>query len=114
MVAWGSTVGGETAAQRYSRDVNQRGGDVKVASYTNNKPTWTTVGPSATGGRIDREFLKRGGDVYYTYSGTDPVRNVAANGRNERQYVNYATGDSAVAGAGVFTLFAALKANSSG
>lgn len=113
MVAWGSTIGANTAAQRYSRDVNQRGGDVKVASYTNNKPTWTTVAASATGGRIDREYLQRGGEVAYTYDGNGkPVRGVETNGRNEREYVNYATGDSAVAGAGVYDRFAALKAAS--
>ena len=95
----------ETAAQRYARDVNQRLGDWQ--QDVNGDLVY--VGPSATGGRIDREYLKRGGDVYYT---DDGVRHLDVNGRNEREYVDYATGDSAVAGAGKSDRFDELKANS--
>jgi hypothetical protein len=99
----------ETAAARYARDVNQRRGDWQGDEEGN----LTYVAPGSTGGRIDREYLERGGDVYYTYDGSgDPVRHLDVNGRNEREYVNEATGDSAVAGAGKSERFDELKAHS--
>lgn len=113
-MANGPIVGAETAAQRYARDVAQRGGDVKVSYDAEGNPVFTLVAATATGGRTDRDYLKRGGDVYYTYDENgEPVRNVDANGRNEREYVNYANGDSAVQGAGKYHAYDALKANSS-
>lgn len=96
-ITWGSTVGAETAAQRYARDVAQRGGDVKYTYDGAGLPVKSTVAASAAGGRNDRDFDKRGGDVYYTYSGLTPVRNVNANGRNKRQYVNAADNSSPLA-----------------
>jgi hypothetical protein len=99
----------ETAAQRYARDVAMQQGDWQQ----NGSGDLVYVAPSSTGGRIDREFLKRGGDVYYTYDvNGNPVRQLDVNGRNEREYVNYETGDSAVAGAGKSDRFDELKANS--
>lgn len=99
----------ETAAQRYARDVSQRQGDWQG----NQEGNLVYVAAGSTGGRTDREFLKRGGDVYYTYdSNGEPVRHLDVNGRNEREYVNYETGDSAVQGAGKSERFDALKANS--
>ena len=95
----------ETPAQRYARDVSQRQGDWQ--GNTEGALTYDSDG------RIDRDLGQRGGDVYYTYDGAGkPVPNLDVNGRNERIYVDYATGDSAVAGAGVSARFAALKANS--
>lgn len=95
----------ETPAQRYARDVSQRQGD------------WQGNAEGAlvydADGRIDRDFGQRGGDVYYTYDvNGNPVPNLDVNGRNERIYVDEATGDSAVAGAGKSDRFDALKANS--
>lgn len=110
-ITWGSTVGAETAAQRHNRDVAQRGGDKKVASYDgNNQPVWTTVGANATGGRNDREFLKRGADKVYTYVDGAPVAVSVANGRSARQYVNAATGVSAITTTSYATLLAAAIA----
>lgn len=95
----------ESAAQRYARDVSQRRGD-----WQGNEEGDLVYDAD---GRIDREFLQRGGDVYYTYDVNDkPVAHLDVNGRNERQYVNYATGDSAIQGAGKSERFDALKANS--
>lgn len=99
----------ESAAARYARDVNQRRGDWQ----NNAQGDLVYVAPSATGGRVDREYLRRGGDVYYTYDANKrPVRQVDVNGRNEREYVNFADGDSAVAGAGKSDLYDELKAKS--
>jgi hypothetical protein len=99
----------ETAAQRYARDVSQMRGD-----WQNDEDgDLVYVAPSATGGRIDREFLKRGGDHDYHYDEDGVATEVYhANGRNERIYVNYETGDSAVSGAGEFAHFDELKENS--
>jgi hypothetical protein len=108
-------VGAETAAQRYARDVAARGGDVQVTYNGAGDPVFSLVAATAVGGRTNRDFLQRGGDVYYTYDVNGaPIRNVDVNGRNERQYVNYATGDSAIQGAGKSDLYDALKARSSG
>jgi hypothetical protein len=99
----------ESAAARYARDVNQRNGDWQL----NGSGDLVYVGPSATGGRIDREYLRRGGDIYFTYDvNGQPVAHLDVNGRNEREYVDYNTGDSAVAGAGKSDRFDELKANS--
>lgn len=71
----------ETAAQRENRDVEQRGGDQKYTEGVGlNGATLTVVGAKATGGRTDREFLKRNDD------------------RNDRIYVDGATGVSALSG----------------
>ena len=95
----------ETPAQRYARDVSQRRGD-----WQGNTEGGLVYDAD---GRVDREFLQRGGDVYYTYDvNGEPVRNVDVNGRNERIYVDYATGDSAVLNAGKSDRYDALKANS--
>lgn len=94
----------ETAAQRYARDVSQRRGDWQGSEEGNLVYD--------ADGRIDREFLQRGGDVYYTYdSNGEPVAHYDTNGRNERIYVNYATGDSAVQNAGKSERYDDLKAN---
>lgn len=99
----------ETAAQRHARDYSQRNGDWQ--NDANGDLVY--VEANATGGRNDREVLRRGGDVYYTYDANGlPVPNYDENGRNEREYVNYETGDSAHTGAGVSDRFAALKAKS--
>jgi hypothetical protein len=99
----------ETAAQRHARDFEQRNGDWQL----NNAGDLVYVGPNTTGGRNDREVLRRGGDVYYTYDvNGNPVPNYDVNGRNEREYVNYETGDSAHTGAGKSDRFDALKAKS--
>lgn len=99
----------ETAAQRYARDVSQQQGDWQG----NEEGNLVYKAPTAAGGRVNREFLQRGGDVYYTYDNNgEPVRNLDVNGRNEREYVNYETGDSAVQGAGKSDRFDALKAKS--
>lgn len=97
-MAWGSTVGTETAAQRYARDVTNRGGDVKYTYDVNGDPVKATVAASAAGGRNDRDYDKRGDDLYYTYDvNGNPVLNANDNGRNEREYVNAANGTSALA-----------------
>ena len=99
----------ETPAQRYARDVSQRRGDWQGNAQGN----LAYVAPGSTGGRIDREYLRRGGDIYYTYDiNKKPVAALDVNGRNEREYVDYATGDSAVAGAGKADVFDELKAKS--
>src|SRR5690242_8708736 len=83
----------ETPAQRYARDVSQRQGD-----WQGNEDGNLVYDAD---GRIDRDFLQRGGDVYYTYDvDGNPVPQYDVNGRNERIYVDEATGDSAVSGAG--------------
>ena len=99
----------ETASQRYARDYSQRNGD-----WQNNADgDLVYVAPNSLGGRNDREILRRGGDVYYTYDvNGNPVPNYDVNGRNERIYVDYETGDSAVDGAGKSDRFDALKAKS--
>jgi hypothetical protein len=57
--------------------------------------------------------MHRGGDNYYTYDvDGNPVPALDVNGRNEREYVDYDTGDSAVAGAGKSDRYDELKANS--
>lgn len=87
-MAWGPLVGAETAAQRYARDVDQRGGEVSYAS-------WDAAPTVDADGRNEREYDNRGGDVSYTEWDGAPV--VDANGRNEREYVNAADGTSALA-----------------
>lgn len=85
----------ESAAQRKARDINQRRGDWQLNASGN----LVYVAPNSTGGRTDREILRRGGDVYYTNDANgNPVRNVDANGRNDRIYVDRKTGNSAVTG----------------
>lgn len=94
----------ETAAQRYARDVSQRQGDWQ--NDVNGDLVYDADG------RIDRDLLQRGGDVYYTYDvDGQPVPQYDVNGRNERIYVNDATGDSAVSGAGVSDRWTALSDN---
>ena len=97
----------ETPAQRYARDVSQMQGDWQHDG--NGNLVYTASG--ASGARIDRTYMQRGGDVYYTYDGNgDPVVSLDVNGRNEREYVDYDTGDSAVAGAGKSDRYDELKA----
>lgn len=82
----------ETAAQRYARDVTQQRGDWQL----NGSGDLVYVAPASAGGRTYRDQSQRGGDVYYTYDvNGDPVRNVDADGRNAREYVNRTTGVSA-------------------
>jgi len=95
----------ETAAQRYARDYGQQRGDWQG----NEEGNLTYV----ANGRVNRTLLQRGGDVYYTYDENgQPVENLDENGRNEREYVNYVTGDSAVQGAGKSERYDELKAKS--
>lgn len=98
----------ESAAARYARDVSQRRGDWQ--NDANGDLVY--VGPTAVGGRTNREITRRGGDHYYTYD----VNGVAtahydADGRNAREYVNEQTGVSAITGT-EHEEFDALKANS--
>jgi hypothetical protein len=75
------TVPTETAAQRYNRDYQQRGGDVKYTEGVGLAgATATTVAATATGGRTDRELLQQTAE------------------RQDRLYVDRATGISAVTG----------------
>lgn len=79
-INWGPVVGAETAAQRFTRDVDLRGGEVQGVE----EGAQTLVAD----GRNDREFDKRGDDLGYTYDvNGKPVPSVDANGRNEREYV---------------------------
>lgn len=99
----------ETPAQRYARDYSLQQGDWQ------NDVSGNLVynAPDANNGRRRRTIGLRGGDVYYTYDvNSDPVYHLDVNGRNEREYVDYATGDSAVAGAGKSERYDELKANS--
>jgi hypothetical protein len=85
-MAWGPIEGAETAAQRYARDVDARGGEVEYAE--------DGTASLVADGRNLREFDERGGDVNYDEDG---VRTVDVNGRNEREYVNAADGTSPLA-----------------
>jgi hypothetical protein len=99
----------ETAAQRYARDYSLQQGDWQ--NDVNGDLVYNA--PDTNEGRRHRTIGLRGGDVYYTYDAEGaPVEELDVNGRNEREYVNYATGDSAVAGAGKSDRFDDLKANS--
>jgi hypothetical protein len=92
------TVTDETAANRENRDIAQRGVENKytaagaVSVRDGGGTTLTTVAATATGGRTDREYLKR------------------VDHRNDYEYVDYATGTSALSSAKSST-FDVSKAN---
>jgi hypothetical protein len=99
----------ETAAQRWARDVSQQQGDWQHDGSGN----LVYSAPDSGNGRRNRTINQRGGDVYYTYDvNGNPVANLDVNGRNEREFVDYETGDSAHTGAGKSDRYDALKANS--
>jgi hypothetical protein len=99
----------ETPAERYARDYSQIQGDWQHDGSGN--LVYTAAG--AAGARLDRTLMHRGGDNYYTYDvDGNPVPALDVNGRNEREYVDYDTGESAVAGAGKSDRYDELKANS--
>lgn len=92
------TVADESAASRENRDVEQRGVEDKYTPVAGgsvrdlSSGTLSTVAFDATGGRKDREYLERQDD------------------RNDYEYVDYATGDSAI-NAQKSSTFDASKAN---
>lgn len=92
------TVTAETAASREDRDIAQRGGDQKYTegAHVNVRDgvgaSLATVAATATGGRTNREYTLR------------------VDHRNDYEYVNYATGTSALSSAKSPT-FDASKAN---
>jgi len=86
----------ETPAQRATRDLELQRGDWQRNPANDNL---AYVPRNTVGSRYDRTYEHRKGDVYYTYDEDNkPVRTVAEDGRNERIYVDYETGVSAVAG----------------
>ena len=96
--SWETQPASETAAQRYARDVETRGGDWSRATLSAGAdPTWTPTGDSElvldADGRIDREYLRRGGDFYLDGAGDTQYD---ADGRNDREYADGATLVSAI------------------
>lgn len=89
----------ETPAERFARDVEARRGDNNGADLVNGE--WVAhedgeldyVGPNATGGRTDREYLQRRGDHW---ADEDGELQYDEDGRNSREYADRETLVSAV------------------
>lgn len=97
------TVPNGTVAGRESRDVAQRGGDqhytegAQVTVRNAGGVTLSVTAATAAGGRTDRDYLERGGDAVLAYDPANPqtpTKTVNATGRNDRVYVDPATGVS--------------------
>lgn len=96
------TVPVETPAQRENRDIENMGVEDHYTAAAGgtvrdlSSATLSTIAFGATGGRKDREYLKRGGDDVLSGSVQNPTTTVAANGRNDREYVSTTDGTSAI------------------
>jgi len=88
----------ETPAQRAARDLEQQRGDWNgVVDPANDNLAYVTR--TTEGARYERTYERRRGDNYYVYNeDNQPVKRYAEDGRNQRIYVNYDTGVSAVSG----------------
>lgn len=102
------TVPVENAAGRENRDLEQIGVENKyteveggsVRDYSS--ATASTVASTATGGRKNRDVSQRLGDDKLAYNPADwrsPTLTTDPDGRNDREYVDRTTGNSAITGA---------------